>query len=216
MNLKKFVEGLHFPKIIAGGDRIGKTDLGVLKVAFMVAALDGEVTESEYEVFDGLAKQCRGCTPVNAEQALAESMRSAGYLLLLARRVPCEKLVEAFVREAKAALPEGFADFELADVRRAFALWIAMGMGDGDYSDREKACIEALRQNFATMKVEHADEESARAAALSSAFRMAYARDAGTPVVEVITRPFAERVEAVMASLGSAADGEKALAELLG
>lgn len=215
MNLKKLVESLHLPKISAGGNRIGKTDLGVLKVAFMVAALDGDVTESEYEVFDCLAKQCRGCTPENVARALDESMRSAGYLLLLSKRVSCEKLVEAFVREAKAALPEGFVDFELPDVRRAFALWIAMGMGDGDYSEREKVCIEALRQNFATMKVERADAEAARAAALSPAFRMAYALDASSPVVEVVTRPFAERVEAVMASLGSAADGEKALADLL-
>lgn len=216
MNLKKFVESIRLPKIIGGGDRIGKTDLGVLKVAFMVAALDGDVTESEYEVFDSLAKQCRGCTPESAAKALEESMRSAGYLLLLSKRVPCEKLVDAFVREAKSALPDGFADFELADVRRAFALWIAMGMGDGDYSACEKACIEALRQNFATMKVERADQETARAVALSPAFRMAGALDVSSPVVELIPRPFAERVEAVMAELGSAEDGEKALAELLG
>lgn len=216
MNLKKFVESIRLPKIIAGADRIGKTDLGVLKVAFMVAALDGEVSETEYEVFDALAKKCRGCTPENAAKALDESMRSAGYLLLLAKRVPCERLVEAFVREANDALPNGFADFELADIRRAFALWIAMGMGDGDYSERERACIEALRQNFATMKVERADEDAARAAAVFPSIHMAGAQTVVSPQMEIISRPFAERVEAVMAELGSAADGEKALADLIG
>ena len=133
--------------------RYGKVDLGIVKVALMVAALDGEVTEEEYKALDALLKKCRGYTKRAADEAMDEAMRSAGYLLLLGRRASDKAFVKAFVLEARKALPNGFEDLSAGEVRRAVVMWIAMGMSDGDYTSREKKCIEALRKAFAEHKV---------------------------------------------------------------
>lgn len=215
MNLKKIIGGLKLAKVLKGKDRIGKTDLGVLKVAFMVAALDGEVSGAEYEAFEAMARKCRGYTPAGAATALDEAMRSAGYLMLLSKRVSQAELVKAFLAEAKAALPNGFAYFEIEDVRRAIVTWIAMGLSDGDFSVREKACIEALRKTFAEMKVKHAEEERERAMMLSPAFRAMYSQGENVKTLELVSRVFVNRVEDVIAELGDTKDGEKALKDLV-
>ena len=122
MNLQKLFSGLKVRSLgraLGLKEKIGKADLGILKVAFMVAALDGEVTDKEYKAFDLLAKKCRGYTPKAAAQALDEAMRSAGYLMLLSPRVKESDLVKAFLAEARKALPNGFAYLSLEDVRRA-------------------------------------------------------------------------------------------------
>ena len=51
MNLTKLIGGFNFKKF----SKASRTDLGVLKVAFMVAALDGEVTDAEYRALEALA-----------------------------------------------------------------------------------------------------------------------------------------------------------------
>lgn len=214
MNFKKLISGLKLSKVLKGREHIGKTDMGVLKVAFMVAALDGEVTEDEYATFDALAKKCRGYTPEGAAEALDAAMRSAGYLMLLSKRVKQTELVKAFIAEAKAALPNGFAHFDLADVRNAIVTWIAMGLSDGDYSAREKACIEALRKNFAEMKVKRSEEDRERAMALSPAYRAACAQGGDFSTVALVSREFVAHVEDVIASLGDTKDAAKALQDL--
>lgn len=215
MEFKKIIKGLGLDKVLKGSGRIGKTDLGVLKVAFLVAALDGEVSDGEYAAFEAMAKKCRGYTPENAAAALDEAMRSAGYLMLLSKRVKRADLVKAFIREAKAALPKGFAYFDLADVRRAVVTWMAMAYSDGEYSDREKACIEALRKEFAEMKVEKSNADVERSMMLSPAFRAAYASGVDAATMALVSKPFVLRVENVLAKLGSDKDGEKALKELI-
>lgn len=202
---------------VLGGGRFGRTDLGVLKVALLVAALDGEVTDLEYEVFDRLAKKCRGYTPEVAEVALHEAMRSAGYLLVLSRRVSEAALVKAFVAEAKAALPNGFAFSSVDEVRRAMVLWITMGMSDGDYSERERKGIEALRKLFAETKVRQVLEDEERWRAIS--------QDCGLPAnpldcpaggsVTIVTRDFVGDVERQMAQYGDSKDAAKVLKSLI-
>ena len=216
MDLRKLIDGLKLKP--RGGAapvaRLGKADLGVLKVAFMVAALDGEVTDDEYAVFDLLARRCRGYTEEAAESAIREAMRSAGYLLLLSRRVKEEELVGAFVAEAKAALPGGFAYLSIEEVRRAVVIWIAMALGDGDYSARERACIEALRRNFAELKVLRVQAEEESWMALAPAFARAYSGAASSrdgKLVELVSRDFVGRVECLVAQYG---DSEAAAKEL--
>lgn len=215
MEFKKIIKGLGLDKVLKGSGRIGKTDLGVLKVAFLVAALDGEVSDAEYAAFAAMAKKCRGYTPEAEAVALDEAMRSAGYLMLLSKRVKQSEVVKAFIREAKAALPKGFAYFEMEDVRRAVVTWIAMAYSDGDYSAREKACIEALRKEFAELKVEKSKADYERSMMLSPAFRATYASNAAVVDMAVVTRPFVARVENVIAELGDSKDGEKALKDLI-
>jgi len=219
MNLSKLVSGFKFKacKGLVLKERIGKADLGILKVAFMVAALDGEVTDAEYAAFDALAQKCRGYTPENAARALDEAMRSAGYLMLLSKRVKTAELVKAFVAEAKAALPEGFAYCSIEDVRRAVVTWIAVGLSDGDYSPRERACIAALRKTFAELKIAQADAEEERWLMLSPTFRQAYGDKTPSKLhVELVSKDFVARVESLVAKLGDSADAAKELKTLIG
>ena len=215
MNLTKLIGSFKFQSARFLKERLSKTDLGVLKVAFMVAALDGDVTDAEYAAFDALAKKCRGYSVEGAAEALDEAMRSAGYLMLLSKRVKTPALVRAFVREAKAALPNGFAYMSVEDVRRAIVLWIAMGLSDGDFSSREKACVEAIRKHFAELRIERADEEFERGMALSPAFRMAYGPGSVRLAETLIPKSFAERVQDLVAQYGDSAAAAKELKDLI-
>ena len=212
MDLTKLIGSFSFKKF----SKASRTDFGVLKVAFMVAALDGEVTDAEYRAFDALAKKCRGYTPKAAETALDEAMRSAGYLMLLSRRAKDAALVKAFVAEAQVALPMGFAYLSIEDVRRAVVTWIAMGMSDGDYSAREQACIEALRKHFAELKVLRVQAEEEQWLAMAPVFRQAMSASSGRKAaVELVSRDFVTRVEQLVAKYGDTAAAAKELDALI-
>ena len=212
MNLKKLIGSFNFKKF----SKASRTDFGVLKVAFMVAALDGDVTDAEYRAFEALAKKCRGYTPKAAEKAFDDAMRSAGYLMLRSKRAKDEDLIKAFIAEAQAALPMGFAYFSAEDVRRAVITWIAMGMSDGDYSAREKKCVEALRKLFAELKVGRIQAEEEQWLALAPAFRQACEPGLRNATVELVSRDFVKRVERLVAQYGDSADAAKKLDELIG
>ena len=211
MNLTKLIRSFDLKKF----SKASRTDFGVLKVALMVAALDGEVSDAEFRALDALAKKCRGYTPKAAAAAVDEAMRSAGYLLLLGRRAKDAALVSAFVKEAQAALPNGFAYFSVEDVRRAIVTWIAMGMSDGDYSPREKKCIEALRKHFAELKVHRmaVDAGSAGPAMMSPAYRPVFGCALGG--TSCVSSDFLNRVEQLVARYGDSADAEKELKRLI-
>ena len=212
MNLTKLVRSFNFKKFT----KASRTDFGVLKVAFMVAALDGEVSDAEYRALEALAKKCRGYTPKTAAKALDEAMRSAGYLMLFARHATDAALVKAFMGEAQAALPNGFAYFSIADVRRAIVTWIAMGMSDGDYSPREKKCIEALRRSFAELKVCRTEVDmtaNCPHALVSPAYRpVSGFASYGVPMDSAA---FVRRVERLVAQYGDSAAAEKELKSLI-
>ena len=211
MNLHKLIGSFNFRKF----NKASRTDFGVLKVAFMVAALDGEVTDAEYRAFDALAKKCRGYTPKAAAEALDEAMRSAGYLMLLSQRVKDSALVAAFLKEAQAALPMGFAYLSIEEVRRAVVTWIAMGMSDGEYSSREKKCIEALRKLFAELKVSRIAAEEEQWISLTPTFGHAYSSESQKSTVELVSRDFVTRVEALVAQYGDSAAAAKELNSLI-
>ena len=211
MNLTKLISSFNIKKL----SKASRTDFGVLKVAFMVAALDGEVTDAEYKALEALAKKCRGYTPKVAAKALDEAMRSAGYLMLLSKRAKDEALVKAFAAEAQTVLPDGFACFSVEDVRRAFVTWIAMGMSDGDYSAREKKCIAALRKHFAELKVSRTDAD-ARLNSLpiaSPAYRpvLGCAADGSS----LSPQDFVKRVEQLVSRYDDSAAAAKELQELI-
>ena len=211
MNLAKIIGSFNFKKL----GKASRTDFGVLKVALMVAALDGEVTDAEYKALEALAKKCRGYTPKAAAAAFDEAMRSAGYLMLLGRRAKDTELVAAFIREAEAALPNGFAYFSIRDVRRAVVTWIAMGMSDGDYSAREKKCIEALRKHFAKLKVSRAEAEEEQWCSLAPAFQRAYGSVSHRVSVDLAPQSFVTRVERLVALYGDEAGAATELKRLV-
>ena len=211
MNLKKLIGSFAFRK----SGKASRTDFGVFKVAFMVAALDGEVTDMEYKALEALAKKCRGYTPKVAATVFDEAMRSAGYLMLLGHRANDAALVEAFIREAQAALPNGFAYYSVEDVRRAVVTWIAMGMSDGDYSAREKKCIEALRKHFAELKVSRIEAEEEQWRSLAPAFRQAYGSASRRATVDLVPQGFVARVERLVALYGDEAGAASELKKLV-
>jgi len=133
-------------------DRFGKLDYGILQVALMVAALDGDIAKAEVDTIGDLAKTCRGYSEATAAAAFDAALRSAGYLALLAKVGTRAKLLSAFLDEALLALPSGFLNGELSDVRRAFVMWTALAMSDGDYSDIEREAIRMLEKTWVDMK----------------------------------------------------------------
>jgi len=220
MNIVKLVKDVSksVGKALGRKDRIAKADLGILKVAFMVAALDGDVTADEYKAFDLLAKNCRGYTPKAAAEALDDAMHAAGYLMLLSKRVKKDSdLVAAFMHEAHKALPDGFAYLSLEDVRRAVITWIAMGLSDGTYSARERACIETLRKVFAELKTMRRQQEDERWMALSADIHQVGSIDgtASRARLELVSRNFVSGVESLIRQYGDSADGAKLLRELV-
>jgi len=130
-------------------DKLARLDRGILDVALMIAALDGEILPAEVAAYYRLLGKCRGCSKKDAPAALNEALRKAGYLIALKQTGTDDKtLLKAFVNEAMAALPAGFADGSLADVRRAFVFWTTMGLSDGGYSTLERSAVQALANSF--------------------------------------------------------------------
>lgn len=197
------------------GKTLRPADLGVLKVSLMVAALDGEITEDEYKTFGLLARKCPDYTKEAGEKALKEALHSAGYLLLVAKRSSDAVLMKEFVAEAKAAMPGGFDRLSVGEIRQAMILWIAMGMSDGDYSSRERKCIEALRKLVAELKVSQKIEDEARWRNLAQdEFSAAGVFDFGSGTVPVVSRDFVKDVESLMSALGDSAEAARALKSL--
>lgn len=137
-------------------------DRGILQVALMISGLDGTILPEEYIAFGEMAKQCRGATRKNIRALYDQSVGKAG---LIAGMAQCGVYSEsyrlaAFVRMSWDALPKGFDRGSLADLRRAFALWIAMGISDGAFSAFERRAVKALLRSFALVRAGRAKKFS--------------------------------------------------------
>ena len=130
----------------ASDDRLPPFDFGVLEVAMMVAAMDGEVKADEVAAFKRLARKCRGWSGPAAVKALSAALHAAGYLVIESGLVKERALLAAFVREAVAALPRDFAKSSVANVRRAFVMWLLMSWADRRVMLVERKAILALRK----------------------------------------------------------------------
>jgi len=176
---------------------LSKLDFGVLKVALMVAALDGQVGKDEVEAFCSLAKKCRGYDAKSFAAVRESAFRSAGYIAMLAQHAPQDELLRAFTDESLAALPVGFACGSLADVRRAFVMWVAMGVSDGDFSVIERKAVEVLRQALAEIKRSRAAAEFDRWSMLSPTFRQAAGTNLRTGKIVLVDEAFMAKAEAL-------------------
>lgn len=130
----------------ASEGRLRPFDFGVLEVAMMVAAMDGEVKADEVSAFKRLARKCRGWTGPAAVKALSAALHAAGYLVVESRLVKERALLSAFVREAVAALPRDFVKSPVANIRRAFVMWLLMSWADRKVALVERKAILALRK----------------------------------------------------------------------
>lgn len=137
-----------------GDPELAELDRGVLTVGLLLAALDGTVLPEEYAAFRTLAKRCRGGSAKNVRALLDAALPAAGRLMAMAQvGVYSEKeRLAAFLSAAAKALPCGFANGSMADLRRAFALWVTMGISDGEFSAVEKSAVTALERHYAVAR----------------------------------------------------------------
>jgi len=134
-------------------NKIAEMDRGILDVALMIAALDGEILPAEVAAYYRLLGKCRGCGKRDAPAALDAALHKAGYLIARKQMGTSERgCVDALLREAILSLPDGFASGSLADIRRAFVFWITMSLSDGSYSSSERAAVMALADGFAKVR----------------------------------------------------------------
>jgi len=134
-------------------------DCGILKVALMIAALDGEILPVEYAAFEPLVEACRGRRTCDAKASIDKLLTKAGRVLVMAQvgTYSVEQRLAAFRELAREALPNGFKDGSMADLRRAFALWQVMAMSDGEVSDLERQALKLLLAKFAGVTGEAVD-----------------------------------------------------------
>lgn len=218
----KLLSGLKIEGLAHVGrtpDRFGKADFGVLQVAMMISALDGNVQDDELAAFDRLAKKCVGYTPESAAAALDAGLRAAGYLTLQAKRLKEKDLVAKFVDEAVAAMPEGFAIGRPEPVRRAFVMWTAMAMSDGDYSAVERKAITALLKRIGEIMAERDAAERGMWREIAPAYAVACSDEHQTfESRKAPSADFMAKVEVLLAKLrreSSADDTLKALKALI-
>lgn len=139
-------------------------EFAILKVAFLLAALDGKIDETEREMYDRLAEQCKNIDVDQAQEVLKEvdaatkrllevknrKDKSAGSGLFvsafLMEALPTDnEILDMFMKEVEAVCDWPSFVKDSSRVRRAFVMWTAMAMADGDYSAIERKAIERLR-----------------------------------------------------------------------
>jgi len=149
---------------LTGKNKFGKLDFGTLKTMMMLAAVDGDVAADEIGRFKMMAAQCRGYSGETFDTLWDSALRSAGYVLLQSRLLSAEELVAAFVREAEGVFVGEVIQEVSKDRERAFARLEAMAAADGDYSDIERRCIEALAKRVKEARDQAIAERYPRAA----------------------------------------------------
>lgn len=123
-----------------------ESDLVILKVAFLLSAVDGRIDESERAMFRKLSEQCKDID-VKAAEKIVPEMEAAAIQLAGAKAALSEKaFLDLFMKEVGA-----FCDWPAfvknsIQVRKAFVMWIAMSTADGDFSAIERKALLRIRK----------------------------------------------------------------------
>ena len=149
---------------LTGKNKFDRMDFTLLKTMLMLAAVDGEVAEDEIARFKDLAAKCRGYSGETFATLWDEAVRSAGYLLLQSHLLEPDELVEAFVKEAEKDFVGEIVVGVAAERNRAFESLERMASADGDYSEIERACIDALTRKVKEVREKMLAERYPRAA----------------------------------------------------
>lgn len=198
--LDRTVSSLSNLAFVIRNPKLGKLDLAVLQVALMIAALDGKVQRIETESFLALAMKCRGSSAKAVRTAYENALRAAGYISILVQVEDEDKVLDAFVDEVVKAMPDSFLMAHPEDVRRAFVIWTAMAMSDGEYSGIERKAVQALVKRFVVIKTKIFQDKIDRAMAMSPAFRAAYGSPAPNKAeIRLLPDGFLDEVEKKLA-----------------
>jgi len=151
----RFGSFLDAVKEFFGGDKLVdvaqvRLDRGVLDVAMMISAIDGEILPAEIGAYNRLLGECREASKADVPAATEAVMRKVGFLTSLKQSgISDRECIVSLVREAAAQLPEDFAARPVADRRKAVVFWTMMALSDGTYSSLEHAAVRALADRFA-------------------------------------------------------------------
>lgn len=140
---------MKFPNLLGWFKRrkMDKVDLAVLRVSILIAALDGDVSKDELGEFNRLATAIPECSPKDANQAFMDTLRAAGYLMLLSRVASQDSLLEAFIVEVERIFP-AIAEFGPDRIKASVSLWREMANADGEFSTIEREAIARIEQHF--------------------------------------------------------------------
>lgn len=137
----------------------------ILKVAYLLTAVDGEITEDEIDVFNRLGERCKAVDPYLAQTIAVEARKAAYRLVDMSERVfaccygsirspEIEKIspettrLEFFFEEVKRICDwDRFAE-NLNHVHEAFAVWVEIVMADRKCTELERRALVALQKAF--------------------------------------------------------------------
>ena len=124
------------------------TDRAMLKVAYLLSSINGEIGKLECEAFKTLCFANNTMTPGSKEanSFLEEVVTESENLKKLSKFYSKEEFILAFASKVMPECEKLKADPIVS--RKAFAVWVGLCMADGKYSEEEKVYIKILQQMF--------------------------------------------------------------------
>lgn len=123
-------------------ERIERRTMATLDVAYLLANIDGWFTEKQEACFEKIAASL-GKKPSDIS---AHAVGLNAKLAHIRKQVSEDDLLGAFIAECRPYC-ESF-DGMLIPGRRAFALWIALGLAEGEMTPVYRKALELLRKEF--------------------------------------------------------------------
>ena len=127
---------------VNSAERIERRTMATLDVAYLLANIDGWFTEKQETCFEKIAASL-GKKPSDVS---AHAVGLNAKLAHIRERVTEDELLGAFIAECRSYC-EAF-DGMLIPSRRAFALWITLGLADGEMSSAYRKALDLLRKEF--------------------------------------------------------------------
>lgn len=142
---KNNVKNARVSSVNRGRTFSGKdAEFAILKVAYLLSAIDGEVAESEKATFDRLAARCRDVDVGEAKDVI-RSAHASVEKLLKAYKGKKASPQDVFMCEVKKVCDWATFVRNSSLVRKAFVIWMAMIMADGVLADVEQRAIRELQ-----------------------------------------------------------------------
>ena len=127
---------------VNSAERIERRTIATLDVAYLLANIDGWFTEKQETCFEKIAASL-GKKPSDVS---AHAVGLNAKLAHIRERVTEDELLGAFIAECRSYC-EAF-DGMLIPSRQAFALWITLGLADGEMSSTYRKALDLLRKEF--------------------------------------------------------------------
>ena len=127
---------------VNSAERIERRTMATLDVAYLLANIDGWFSEKQETCFEKIAASL-GKKPSDVS---AHAVGLNAKLAHIRERVTEDELLGAFIAECRSYC-EAF-DGMLIPSRRAFALWITLGLAEGKMSSTYRKALDLLRKEF--------------------------------------------------------------------